>query len=155
MTRYIAGFVLALLAVTAPTLAFAQDAQPIDGEVIIAWGDTLAQLLAAGGVVYAAVLAFINRHVPEQWRANQLLEKAVDYGFSVTTEAIKGRTVTVRTGSQVLEAALQYLVAIAPQFYGKLGPMKARAMLTARIPFEDAAPRIVGPVQDPPLGTSF
>jgi hypothetical protein len=126
--------------------------QPIDGEVIIPWGDMLASLLTTGGVVYAAVLAFLNRALPEQWRVNEVFGRAVDYGFSVTAGAVKGKAVTLRTGSEVLEASLQYLVALAPQLYAKYGSTKARAMLTARIPFEEAAPRVVGPYQDPPLG---
>ena len=113
--------------------AWAQAAAPIDGVVVVPWGEIVAGVVVGwGGWLAAKILAF----VPLQWRTNQILNAAVQWGLNTTPGAVRGQALTLEVGSEVLERVMEYLVARAPDLLEKLGGrIGARPLAIARMEF--------------------
>lgn len=125
----------ACLLASAP--AWAQAAAPIDGVVVVPWGEIVAGVVVGwGGWLAAKILAF----VPLQWRTNQLLVAAVQWGVNATPGAVKGKALTLDVGSEVVERALEYAISRAPDLIERLGGKHAvRPMVIARLDFDEAS----------------
>lgn len=125
-----------------------------DGEVIIPWGDlvgdALGWLLGLVGVIAAALLRKLPASIVAvvdnlagtflQKRASELLELAITYGINTTEGAVRGKTMTVNVGLEVLERALEYAVRHAPGLIASLGGIVSlREKIIARLDLEPAA----------------
>lgn len=136
-----------------------------DGQVDVPWGDWLAEILKGLLVFVGGVALWLLRRLPAnlvtaldmfagmmgQGRANELLEKAITYGVNTTAGAVKGRTLTVKVGLEVLERALEYAVRHAPNLVKMLGGVQAvREKIIARLELEETAAL---PAPKPPADT--
>lgn len=125
-----------------------------DGTVDVPWGDWLAQLLNAAIAIIAAAALWLLRKLPThmvaaldmfsgmmgQGRVNELIEKAVTYGVNTTAGAVRGKTLKVGVGNEVLERAFEYAMRHAPGLVAKLGGMVAlREKIIARLDLEEDA----------------
>lgn len=90
-------------------------------KVTWAYGATVGQWASAiGSLVFAGVMLAL-RQLPAQiyaiivsMRAEQLLQKAIDYGVNAVAGATKDKSLTVDVGNQVLAHAVQYVLDSAP-----------------------------------------
>jgi len=115
--------------------AYAQDPAPLDGRVVIPWGDLVAAAFAAGG----AVTAWLWRFVPLQWRTNKIFEAAFNWALATTPGVAMGQTVTLDVGNELVERMLEYWIARAPELYKRLGGRAGvQKMAIARVPFDAA-----------------
>jgi hypothetical protein len=120
----------------------------IDGEVVVPWGDWLAELIAAAYAIILAVVLWLVRKAPKsvidmvdsisramgQGGMNELLEKAITYGINVTAGAVRGKTMTIKTGNEVLERATEYALRHAPGLVKKYGGLETlREKIIARL----------------------
>lgn len=135
-----AGPALAQAAVTA--------VQAADPTVVpIPYGGYVTTILAGlrDVVITLAVAgaAFASRNAPSWLGAiiktvltEQMLTKAVDFAFNTVAGAVKGKTVDVHTGNQLVATGLSFLTAHAPGwFFSWLGGVDGfRDRLIARIP---------------------
>lgn len=128
---------------------------PIDGEIIVPWGDWLSELLKAMLAIAGAAVLWLLRRLPShvvdfldmlsgmagQGRANELLEKALGYGINTTAGAVRGKALPVKVGNEVLERALEYALRHAPMLVEKIGGVAGvREKIIARLELEpDAA----------------
>lgn len=125
-----------------------------DGRVDVPWGDWLSEALKALLALAGALALWLLRRLPStmvsaldmfagmlgQGRANELLEKAVAYGVNVTAGAVKGKTLTVNVGNEVMERALEYALRHAPQLVAKLGGIAViREKIIARLDLDESA----------------
>lgn len=117
--------VASMVFVAAPQ-AFAADA------IAVPWGDWLAGALQYFHEILAtlivALVSMAMRGLPAQvrdivlaMRVEQIIARALDYGIGAVSNAVKGRTLDVRTANAVLNAGADYVVANAPALAGKLG----------------------------------
>lgn len=125
-----------------PVLAYAADASAPETvaaatsegtKVVWAWGDILSKGAATIASLVVAGLALAARQLPAQFaavfansRVQLLVDNAVNYGINAVAEAVKGKTLSVDVGNQVLAQALQYAVDNAPGYLlswagGKMG----------------------------------
>lgn len=136
----------------------------IDGRIEIPWGDWLSEIIKALTIVVGAVAAWLLRKVPAnitaaldmfagmlgQGRVNELLDKAVTYGVNATSGAVKGKTLSVGVGNEVLERAFEYALRHAPGLVSKLGGMTIlREKILARLELDADASL---PVPKPAMG---
>jgi hypothetical protein len=121
---------------------------PIDGEIVWSWGDWLADALQ-GLLTFAGLAAlYLMRRLPKvfidaldafggmmgQGRADALIEKAIGFGINTTAGAVRGKTLTVKVGNQVMERALEYAVRHAPKLAEKIGGIAGvREKIIARL----------------------
>lgn len=125
-----------------------------DGRVDVPWGDWLSEALKALLALAGALALWLLRRLPStmvsaldmfagmmgQGRANELLEKAVAYGVNVTAGAVKGKTLKVEVGNEVMERALEYALRHAPQLVAKLGGIAViREKIIARLDLDENA----------------
>jgi len=136
-----------------------------DGQVEVPWGDWLAELIAAAyAIIFGAVL-WLLRKVPKsvvemvdsiaramgQGGVNELLDKAVGYGINVTKDAVRGKTMTIKVGNEVLERATEYALRHAPGLVAKYGGLATlREKIVARLDL-DADAEV--PAPRPPVET--
>jgi hypothetical protein len=138
---------------------------PDDGEVQIPYGDWVSSILTWLLGVAGIAAAWLLRRLPAtivsaldaisgalgQGRANELLEKAITYGINTTAGAIRGKTLTVKVGMEVLERALEYAVRHAPAFVAWAGgAIAVREKIIARLDLEADAEL---PAPKPPADT--
>jgi hypothetical protein len=90
-------------------------------KVTWAYGSVVQQWASAIGTLIFAAVMFALRQLPAQvyavivsMRADQLLQKAIDYGINAVQGAIKGKTLEVNVGNKVLAEAVQYVLDNAP-----------------------------------------
>lgn len=146
-------FVLFTILVTAmslgimasPVPAFAQAAS--DGYAVqVPWGQWVADILGFVATLIAALIAFALRHLPGnankiivQLRVDKLLERALTYGINATSNAVKGKTLDLHTGNQVVQMAIEYAVKHAPQLANEIGLARLKEKILARIDLDDVA----------------
>jgi hypothetical protein len=138
----------------------------VDGGVSVPWGDFLAELfgLILGG---AAVFAtYLLRQLPKtvvdaldafgritlQKNASEFLELCIGYGINTTQNAVRGKTMSVRVGSEVVERSVEYALRHAPGLVRKMGGLlQLREKLIARLDIEgaDAFTAARPPIVDP------
>lgn len=136
-----------------------------DGQVAVPWGDWLSELIGAAIALIAAAALALFRRLPAhlvsaldafagmmgQGRADALLEKAVNYGVNVTQGAVRGKTMNVKIGNEVLERAFEYAVRHAPTLVKKLGGLQqVREKIIARLDLDENA---AVPAPRPPVET--
>lgn len=90
-------------------------------KVTWAYGAAIGQWASAVGAAIFALVMWMLRQLPAQvyaiivsLRAEQLLQKAVDYGVNAVVGASKDKTLTVDVGNEVLAHAVQYVLDNAP-----------------------------------------
>jgi len=126
---------------------------PGDGVVIIPWGDWLIGMLEPAGALVVAMIMWALRRLPssiylylQMMRAEQLVQRAVDYGLSATAGAVAGKQLSVPVTSEVLEAAAEYAVAHAPGLVKTIGGaelFKQKALARLKVA-EDVSARRLG-----------
>lgn len=101
---------------------------PGDGAVIIPWGDWFAGMLEPVGAFVVAAILWAMRRLPssiyltlQMMRAEQLVQRAVDYALSATAGAVAGKQLDVFVASDVLESAAEYAVEHAPGLVKTIG----------------------------------
>lgn len=103
-------------------------------------GAVLAVILAwAARLLPASLQSFINSQTIAQ--AEQLLEKAVDYGINAVAGASVGKTLSVDVGNQVIAQALNYVITHGPAWLiNWLGGVEAiKQKIIARLPLDEGA----------------
>lgn len=126
--------------------------QARDGAVEVPWGDWLSEALKALGLAVGAFVLWVLRKLPasivtaldamagmlNQGRADALLAKAVNYGINTTSGAVKGKSMSLKVGNEVLERAFEYAIDKAPMFVRfVLGILNARGMIIARLDLDE------------------
>lgn len=113
-----------------------------------AWGAAISQYASAIGSIVFALVAWALRQLPAQIyailvtaRADQLIQKAIDYGVNAVKDATKDKTLEVNVGNQVLAKALQYVLDNAPGWLTTWlgGPEAIANKIWARLKLEPAA----------------
>lgn len=106
----------ALLAAAMISPAFAADTA-----VTVPWGDWIASAASHSAEILVMIGLWMLRRLPGQVvavlqmvRADQLLERAVDYGINAVAGAARGRSLTVDVGSEVAAQALRYAIDNGP-----------------------------------------
>lgn len=138
---------LGALALAFAMLAFPVAAQAATIEVPV--GDWAAAIITFATPLIGAFLIWVLSRFQGPWAqklrtdaAEQLLANAVAYGLNATAGAVKGKTVSVDVGNQVVAAAADYAVANGPgKLVGWLGGEDGiRDKILARLTVpEDAA----------------
>lgn len=129
-----AGLPALLIAlIVLPALALAADsgaapetvAQATSDTTKVTWayGAVIQQWATALGSLVFAVVMFALRQLPAQvyavivsMRADQLLQKGIDYGINAVQGATKDKTLSVDVGNKVLAHAVQYVLDNAPSW---------------------------------------
>ncbi len=83
--------------------------------ITVPWGDWVATLAGKIWAGIGIVAMWLLRRLPGQtlailmtWRVDQLLARAVDFATNQTRGAVKGKTLDVTVGNEVLRKALQF-----------------------------------------------
>lgn len=142
-----------------------------DGGSSVPYGDVIADLLgyllSAAGVFALWLLRRLPKVAVDalnmiggitlQKRADELLELAIKYGVNTTAGAVRGKTLSLKIGNEVLERAFEYALRHAPGLVGKIGGLvQLREKIIARLDidaseaFTAARQPIVEPIQVPP-----
>jgi hypothetical protein len=104
--------------------------------VVVPWGAWVSSALASLGSIAVALLSFIvAKWAPAYVRVlltDDLICKAVNYGFGAVEGAVAGKTLTLETTHSVLAAAEQYAVASAPAISKWLGA-NLRPLILAKL----------------------
>ncbi len=124
----ILGAVLAfvLVAIFWPEYVWSQEAVVTPGaavvvpestKIVIPWGTWLSELASTIAAISFAAIVWLLRRLPSQavailqtLRAEQLIERAIDYAVNTTAGAFKDRTVTVPVANEVIAKAMRYAV---------------------------------------------
>lgn len=111
-------------------------------KVTWAYGALIQQWASAIGTLAFAAVAWLLRLLPGQIyavlvaaRADQLLQKAIDYGINMVQGAAKDRSLTVDVHNEVLAKALQFVIDNAPGWLQTWmgGPEKIAEKIVARL----------------------
>ena len=144
--RHVAAAALAAVYLTvAATVVLAADTT-----VTLPWGDWLSairgQVAAIAESVAMVIVAFALKFVPPAIKAfldeqrikqvEQLLENAIGYGTNAASGAVKGKTLDLNVGVEVVAAALQYAIDNGPGWLVKWmgGTEGVRDKIIARLP---------------------
>ena len=106
--------------------SFAQDAVVTPGgavvvpegtEIRIPWGAWLSELSSTVATLLFAIVLWLFRRLPgsvvailQTMRAEQLIQKAIDYGLNATAGAAKDKVLTINVGNEVLAKAITYAI---------------------------------------------
>ncbi|MEY9110386.1 hypothetical protein ABH999_006582 [Bradyrhizobium yuanmingense] len=132
-------FCCALLVALLVPVAVAAEAS---GTVTWSYGEWISQWAGALGTVLAAVAMWALRLLPGQIyavlvaaRADQIIQKGIDYGIAMAVGASKDNALTVNIGNDVLAQALQYVVDHAPGWLQAWmgGPEQIAQKIVARL----------------------
>ena len=122
--------------------AFAADAAE-PAAVVLPWGAWLSAALASLGSISIAILSFVvAKWAPAYVKVlltDDLISKAVNYGFGAVEGAVAGKTLTLEATNSVLAAAEQYAVAQAPAISKWIGA-NLRPLFLARLSALGAVP---------------
>lgn len=90
-------------------------------KVTWAYGAVVSQWANAAGTLLFAVALYLLRLLPGQisgillsMRADQVVQKAIDYAINMVKDATKGKALTADVHNEVLAQALQYVLDHAP-----------------------------------------
>ncbi len=142
-----------------------------DGGVSVPYGDIISELLTYLLGIAGIAAAWLLRRLPKvavdalnmiggitlQKRADELLELAIRYGVNTTQGAVRGKSLSLKVGNEVLERAFEYALRHAPSLVGKIGGLvQLREKIIARLDIEaadaftPARNAIVEPIVVPP-----
>lgn len=172
--QFAAAFALALIAVVVLTHfpAFADDVVVTPGgaavvpegtNIVVPWGAWLSDLASTLGVLIFGVITWGLRKLPanivailKTVQAEQLLQKAIDYGVNATAHAAKDETLTVPVGNAVIASAVEYAVQNgAPTVVRWLGGENGIVQkIIARLDIEPAAEATSVPGTSMPLAVA-
>jgi hypothetical protein len=123
---FIIGLVILAAIVAHSSGSFAQDAAVTTGssgilpegtEIRIPWGAWLSDLSSTLATILMAVVIWLFRRLPgsvvailQTLRAEQLIQKAIDYGLNATAGAAKDNVLTVEVGNEVIAKAATYAI---------------------------------------------
>ncbi len=151
------GSVFALFGARAEDLVVTPGAAAVVPEgtnVVIPWGAWLSDLASTIGTVIFAVVVWGLRKLPQNIvsilktiQAEQLLEKAINYGFNATAEAAKGRTLSIPVANAIIAQAVSYAIESgAPAIIRWLdGPEGISKRIIARLQVEPEAQAVRAP----------
>lgn len=120
-------------------------------KVTWAYGAIIQQWAGAVSTLIMVAIAFALRQLPAQvyailvsMRAEQLLQKALDYATNMVENATAGKSLSVDVHNEVLKQALQYVLDNAPGWLTSWlgGPDQIATKLIARM---NIAPDVAGP----------
>lgn len=121
-------------------------------KVTWAYGSVIAQWASAVGTLIFAAVMWALRQLPAQiygiavsMRADQVLQKAIDYAINMVVGASKDKALTVDVHNQVLAQALQYVLDHAPGWLQSWmgGPEEIAQKIVARLNLApDAVPDV-------------
>lgn len=142
--------VAALLVLLQIPASFAADAVAAagDGTITVPIGSWVGESAGIVATVLAAVVAWGLRFLPASIlqilrtaQAEQLLDKAINYGVNAVADATRDKTLSVNVGNAVVAQALQYAIDHGPGWMiGWLGGEAAiRQKIIARLNLEAAA----------------
>ncbi|WP_176083104.1 hypothetical protein [Martelella sp. HB161492] len=94
-------------------------ASAADGSFSISWGDLVASNIDTIAMVVVAVILWLaGKTGLKQYlytkSAEQLLAKAITYGFNSVAGAAKGKALTIDTGNAVVNTILNYVLSKGP-----------------------------------------
>jgi hypothetical protein len=109
------------VALAADGPATVAQAAPEGTKVVWAWGEIISSCAQAVAWVLASLAMVAFRKLPANLvavfgnaRVDLLLNNAIGYGLNAVAGAVKGKTLQVDVGNQVLAQALQYALDHAP-----------------------------------------
>ena len=135
MRRYLSAVLIAAIW-SFPLLALAQTPAPAPvvpapvvapTSVLVPWGDWLATALtiinSLALPVIGGAVAWMFRALPS-WAVNffrtisveQWLQRALDFGVNTTIGAVRGKSMTLNVGNEVVAKALSYIAEHAPEW---------------------------------------
>jgi len=130
-----AALALALFAVFA-VIGLAPAYAETASTIVVPWGDWLSSLLASVASLAIALLSFVvAKWAPAYVKVlltDDLISKAVNYGFGAVEGAVAGKTLSLSTTNLVLAAAEQYAVSSAPAISKWLGA-NLRPLILAKL----------------------
>jgi hypothetical protein len=107
-------------------IAFAQEAivtpggaavVPEGSEIVVPWGAWLSELSSILATLLGAIVLWLFRRLPgsvtailQTMRAEQLIQRAIDYGLNATAGAAKDKVLTVQVGNEVVAKAVAYAI---------------------------------------------
>jgi hypothetical protein len=110
----------------ASSIALAQEAVVSPGgaavvskgtEIVLPWGAWLSELSSILATILGAIVLWLFRRLPgsvtailQTMRAEQLIQRAIDYGLNATAGAAKDKVLTVQVGNEVVAKAAAYAV---------------------------------------------
>lgn len=148
---------VAILAIDPHLAAFAADAAAPETvaqatsettKVTWAYGSVIAQWAGAISTLVFAGVAWLLRLLPGQIyamllaaRADQVIQKGIDYAINMAVGASKDKQLTVDVGNKVLAQALQYVIDHAPDWLQAWmgGPEQIAQKIVARLNLEPQA----------------
>lgn len=108
-----------------------------DGQEDIEWGNWLAIIIAVwGGVLATAISVAIVRRIGSKLKAEdaeqlrRFTENAVNMGLNAVAEATRGKKITFKTGSEVVEWALAYANQNFPELVEQFGGAESQRQRT-------------------------
>lgn len=133
-------------------LAFLAPAMAQDTTITINYGELLQQwsdaILKGALALLTIVWAWLGRAIPSQifaimvsLRAEQFLQKAIEYGINSVRDASKDKKLTVNVGNEVLAKALQFVIDNVPDWIIKWmgGPDAIAEKIWARLELDEGA----------------
>jgi hypothetical protein len=94
-------------------------------DVVVPWGAWLSSILSSIVSLAVAVASYVvARWAPAYLKlflTNDLITKAVNYGFGAVEGAVAGQTLDIKTANAVVSAAANYAVQAEPRFAAWLG----------------------------------
>lgn len=122
--------------------------------VVVPYGTWLDQVLAAIqsslAIIITAVIAWAFRNFPKAvvdilrtLQAEQMLMRAAEYGINATRGAVKGKSLDIDVGNEVIAKAVQYAINNAPGWLITWlgGESAIRDKIIARIPLGESVGR--------------
>jgi len=153
--------VVAMLAIDSHLAAFAADAAEPETvahatsdttKITWAYGAVVSQWANAAGTLIFAIATWLLRKLPGQMysilvamRADQIIQKGIDYAINMVKGATKDQVLTVDVHNAVLAQALQYVLGHAPGWLQDWmgGPDQIAQKIIARLNLAaDATPDI-------------
>lgn len=90
---------------------------PEGTEIVIPWGTYISELSSLASALIFGAIVWLMRKLPGQVvsflrtvRAEQLIQRAIEYGINTTAGAVKDETLRISIGNEVIAKAVNYAV---------------------------------------------
>lgn len=90
---------------------------PAGTEIVIPWGTYISELSSLLAALIFGAIVWLMRQLPGQVvsllrtvRAEQLIQRAIDYAMNATAGAVKDQTLRIGIGNEVIAKAVNYAV---------------------------------------------